>query len=202
MVILLCAFLFVINPIDSKESSNSTLDISSSIVESSPEKIPDYNGEDYIVLNNNMPLFTENELDAPRGETYSDLDDLGRCGTAMAMLSREMMPTEERGSIGQIKPTGWNQTKYEGYVESDPPYLYNRCHLIAYALTGQNANEKNLITGTRHMNATSMLPFELQVMQYLDKTDNHVLYRVTPYFKNDELVCRGIEMEAYLLVIS
>ena len=105
------------------------------------------------------------------------------------MLDRSMMPTEARGEIGQIKPSGWQQAKYEGYVDSNPPYLYNRCHLIAYALTGQNANELNLITGTRYFNVTAM--------KYLDNSDNHVLYRVTPYFKGNELVARGVEMEAY-----
>ena len=107
------------------------------------------------------------------------------------------MPTEERGEIGQIKPSGWVQKKYEGIVDSQPPYLYNRCHLIAYALTGQNANEKNLITGTRYMNATTMLLWEEKVLRYLDKSDNHVLYRVTPYFKDKDLLARGVEMEAY-----
>ena len=107
------------------------------------------------------------------------------------------MPTEERGSIGQIKPSGWVQEKYPGIVDSEPPYLYNRCHLIAYALTGQNANELNLITGTRYFNVEGMLPFEESVMRYLDKSDNHVLYRVSPYFKDDELLARGVEMEAY-----
>lgn len=162
-----------------------------------PEKIPDYSGEDYIILNGNVPLFTENDFKSIEGESYSELDDLGRCGTAVAMLSHEMMPTEEREAIGQIKPSGWNQEKYEGYIDSNPPYLYNRCHLIAHALTGQNANEKNLITGTRYMNAETMLDFELQVMRYLDKSDNHVMYRVTPFFKGNELVARGVEMEAY-----
>ena len=176
---------------------NIDVGLSRSYVESAPENIPEYSDKDYIVLNDNMPLFTENDLKEIEGEIYSELDELGRCGTAIAMLSQEMMPTEERGSIGQIKPSGWNQAKYEGYVDSDPPYLYNRCHLIAYALTGQNANEKNLITGTRYMNATTMLPFELQVMQYLDNSSNHVLYRVTPYFKGNELVARGVEIEAY-----
>ena len=113
------------------------------------------------------------------------------------MLDREMMPKEERSEIGSIKPSGWKQNKYPGIVDSDPPYLYNRSHLIAYALTGQNANELNLITGTRHFNAVAMLPYELKVMRYLDHSDNHVLYRVTPYFKAKELVARGVEMEAY-----
>lgn len=170
---------------------------SSSIVETDPESIPDFSGSDYVVLNDNMPNFTETDLQNISGESYSSLDRLGRCGTATAMIDQSMMPTEERGSIGQIKPSGWVQAKYEGYVDSNPPYLYNRCHLIAYALTGQNANEQNLITGTRYFNVMGMLPFEEKVMRYLDDSPNHVLYRVTPYFRNDELVARGVEMEAY-----
>jgi DNA-entry nuclease len=107
------------------------------------------------------------------------------------------MPTEERGEIGMIRPTGWKQNKYPGIVDSDPPYLYHRCHLIAFALTGQNANEKNLITGTQYMNTEGMLPWELKVMRYLDGSDNHVLYRVTPFFEGYDLLSRGVEMEAY-----
>ncbi len=173
------------------------VNLSQSIVESMPEEIPEFAGEDFIILNNNQPSFNEADFENITGEYYSNLDWLGRCGTATAMLHQSMMPTEERGSIGQIKPSGWKQAKYAGYVASKPPYLYNRCHLIAYALTGQNANEKNLITGTRYMNATTMLPFEIQVMEYLENTNNHVLYRVTPYFKDNELLARGVEIEAY-----
>ena len=153
--------------------------------------------EDYVVLNDNVPGFNLYDLQHFTGESYSPLDALGRCGPAMALLHRSMMPKEERGEIGDVKPTGWVQRKYEGIVDSDPPYLYNRCHLIAFALTGQNANEKNLITGTRHFNADSMLYWERKVMEYLEKSDHHVLYRVTPYFAGDELVARGVEMEAY-----
>ena len=113
------------------------------------------------------------------------------------MPDRSMMPAGVREDIGHIKPTGWVQNKYEGIVDSQPPYLYNRCHPIAYALTGQNANERNLITGTRYMNATTQLYWEKKVMRYLDDSDGHVLYRVTPYFKENELLARGVEMEAY-----
>ena len=170
-----------------------------STVESAPESIPAYAGQDYVLLNGGIPNFTTWDLENITGESYSELDSLGRCGVAVAMLEKSMMPTGERGSIGQIKPTGWAQEKYEGFVDSNPPYLYNRCHLIAYGLTGQNANEKNLITGTRYMNATAMLPWERQVMQYLevDGNENHVLYRVTPYFAGTELLARGVELEAY-----
>jgi DNA-entry nuclease len=177
--------------------SKQNINGSSSIVSSDPDSIPEYSGDDYIVLNKGKPNFNEWDLENITGEYYSELDKLGRCGVAYAMLEQSMMPTEKRGEIRQVKPSGWVQEKYEGIVDSDPPYLYNRCHLIAYALTGQNANERNLITGTRYMNATTMLPWEKQVMKYLDNSENHVLYRVTPYFKNNELVARGVELEAY-----
>lgn len=172
-------------------------DYSASLVDSSPSSIPDHAGADVIELNGNRPLFNEYDRAKISGESFSRLDWLGRCGTAVAMLDRSMMPTQERGSIGQVKPSGWKQAKYPGLVNSQPPYLFNRCHLIAYALTGQNANEKNLITGTRYMNAELMLPYELQVARYLDNSDHHVLYRVSPYFKGNELVARGVEIEAY-----
>lgn len=168
-----------------------------SVVCSNADDILEYNGSDYIVLNNGVPNFNEWDLQNISGEHYSDLDELGRCGVAYAMLDSSMMPTEERKSIGHIKPSGWVQKKYDGIINSNPPYLYNRCHLIAFALTGQNDNEKNLITGTRYMNSVAMLPWEEKVMKYLDNSDNHVLYRVTPYFKGKELVARGVEMEAY-----
>lgn len=157
--------------------------------------IPDFSGIDYIELNGNIPNFTEYDIENTEGEIYSELDELGRCGAAMAKLDRSMMPTEERGEIGMIRPSGWQTVKYPDLIED--LYLYNRCHLIAYGLTGQNANERNLITGTRYMNVNGMLPFELKVMRYLERSENHVMYRVTPYFKENELVARGVEMEAY-----
>lgn len=171
--------------------------LSRSIVDSTPDAIPDFSGKDYIFLNQNVPNFSADDCKLSAGEYYSELDYLGRCGTAFAVLHRSMMPTEEREGIGMIKPSGWNQNRYEGIVDSNPPYLYNRCHLIAYALSGENANEKNLITGTRYFNETSMLSFEKKVMEYLDSSENHVLYRVSPYFKDKELVARGVELEAY-----
>ena len=170
---------------------------SSGLVDTDPGSIPDYAGEDYIILNGGMPNFNDWDKENIIGEHYSELDELGRCGAAMAMLERSMMPEGKREDIGHIKPSGWEQAKYEGIVHSEPPYLYNRCHLIAYALTGQNANERNLITGTRYMNAETMLPWEEKVMKYLDHSDGHVLYRVTPYFKGRELLARGVEMEAF-----
>ena len=168
-----------------------------STVNSYPDCIPDYSGDDCIILGDGKPNFNAWDMENILGEHYSELDALGRCGTAYAMLDRSMMPTDERSGIGHIKPSGWVQKKYAGIVGSNPPYLYNRCHLIAYALTGQNANKLNLITGTRYMNATTMLSWEEQVMKYLDDSKNHVLYRVTPYFKGTELLARGVEMEAY-----
>lgn len=159
--------------------------------------IPEYTGEPYVCINDNVPFFTEVEKNTDTFEAYSELDDLGRCGVAFANVSRELMPTGKRGKIGSVKPSGWRQEKYEGLIDSDPPFLYNRCHLIAYCLTAENANEKNLITGTHYMNVEGMLPFEEQVAKYLDRNDNHVLYRVTPVFEGDNLVAGGVLMEAY-----
>ena len=171
--------------------------MSRSIVDSSPKEIPDYSDKDAIELNGGIPCFTAYDLENISGEMYSELDRLGRCGTAVAMLDRTMMPSESRGSIGDIRPTGWVQSKYPGIIDAEPPYLYNRCHLIAYAMTGQNANIRNLITGTRHMNSKTMLPYEEQVLQYLGYSDGQVLYRVSPYFRKSEMVARGVEIEAY-----
>lgn len=197
MALLVCfASGIILKSNDFKTGLTDSVKMPGSIVDTAPESIPDYSGEDYIILNDNMPLFSEEDFEEIVEDMYSELDSLGRCGTAVAMLSREMMPTGERDQIGQIRPSGWNQEKYEGFVDSEPPFLYNRSHLIAHALGGEGQRE-NLITGTRFMNATIMLPFEIQVMQYLDNSDNHVLYRISPYFKGDELVARGVEMEAY-----
>ena len=126
---------------------------------------------------------------------YSDLDTLGRCGAAYANICKELMATEKRGEIGMIKPTGWHTVRYDDIISDK--YLYNRCHLIGFQLAGENANEKNLVTGTRYMNVDGMLPFENMIADYVKETDNHVLYRVTPIFVGDDLVCRGVEMEAY-----
>lgn len=166
-----------------------------SVVESDSDSIPEFDGKDYVVLCDNRPNFNSYDIENTNGEYYSELDYFGRCGTAIANIDRTMMPTVDRESIGMIKPSGWHTVKYPDLIED--LYLYNRCHLIAYGLTGQNANEKNLITGTRYMNIYGMLPFETEIMRYLDGSDNHVLYRVTPYFKGVELVARGVELEAY-----
>ena len=144
-------------------------------------------------INGNVPAFTEDELAAGPFEYYAPLDALGRCGAASAMLDRSLMPTEERGSIGQVKPSGWHTVRYDDLIPDK--YLYNRCHLIAFCLAGENANEKNLITGTRSMNL-EMLPYETQIADYIEDTGDRVAYRVTPVFLGDELVARGVEIEA------
>ena len=160
--------------------------------------IPAYADKPYTVLNDNQPVFSiEEKSKVEVFEYYSAQDHLGRCGVAYANVCKDIMPTEERGEIGRVKPTGWEQNKYPGVVDSDPPYLYNRCHLIAYSLTGENDNELNLITGTRYMNVDGMNPFELQVLDYVKSTGNHVLYRVTPIFEGDNLLASGVEMEAW-----
>lgn len=157
------------------------------------QDIPAFSGESYAVVEGNVPGFTDKELTTYAYEYYSELDWLGRCGYAMACIGAELMPTEERQSIGQVKPTGWQLSKYD-FV--DGKYLYNRCHLIGFQLTGENANERNLITGTRYLNVQGMLPFEDMVADYIRATDNHVLYRVTPIFEGDNLLASGVQMEA------
>lgn len=156
------------------------------------DDLPAYSGESYVTVNDNEPFFTQEDMTTNSYETYSDLDTLDRCGVAWANVGVDLMPTEERGSIGQVKPSGWQTVKYDIV---DGKYLYNRCHLIGFQLTGENANEKNLITGTRYLNVDGMLPFENQVADYVKETENHVLYRVTPIFQGDELVARGVLME-------
>lgn len=158
------------------------------------ENIPEYNGEAYVYINDNVPMFTDEEKTLESFEYYSPLDRMGRCGIAFANVSKDTFPIEERGSIGSIEPSGWHTVKYD--IVSGG-YLYNRCHLIGYQLTGENANEENLITCTRYMNATTMLQFENEVASYIEETNNHVLYRVTPYFEGDNLVATGVEIEAY-----
>lgn len=158
-------------------------------------EIPAYSGEAYVEINKNVPFFKDNEITTDSFEEYSRLDVLGRCGVAYACLSQELMPTDERDAIGSVKPTGWHTVKYPDVIEDK--YLYNRCHLIAWCLSGENANEENLITGTRYMNVEGMLPFEEMVARYIDETDNHVMYRVTPIFEGDNLVASGVLMEAY-----
>lgn len=157
--------------------------------------VPEYSGNPYVAINDYVPFFTDEEKSYIEPfEMFSPLDDLGRCGVVYANVCQELMPTEDRGNIGQVKPTGWKTAKYEGV---DGNYLYNRCHLLGFQLTGENANEKNLITGTRYMNVEGMLPFENMVADYVKETGNHVLYRVTPIFEGNNLVASGVLMEAY-----
>lgn len=156
--------------------------------------LPAYTGSAYIVVRDNMPDFASNELVSTSFEYYSPLDSLGRCGYTVACIGQDIMPTEERGSIGSVKPSGWQTVKYDIV---DGKYLYNRCHLIGFQLTGENANKSNLITGTRYLNIEGMLDFENMVADYVKETGNHVLYRVTPIFVGEELLARGVEIEAY-----
>ncbi len=160
----------------------------------SKEDLPAYSGNAYVEINDNIPYFSDNEMTTVSFETYSELDALGRCGPAYACIGTDTMPVEERGQIGAIKPSGWQLVKYNGIVEGN--YLYNRCHLIAYQLAGENANTKNLITGTRYLNVEGMLPFEDKVADHVKETGGHVLYRVTPIFEEDNLVASGVLMEA------
>lgn len=158
------------------------------------DSIPDFSGKPYVVIHDNVPDFPDSDKTTQSFERYSNLDSLGRCGPAYANIGRDLMPTKKRGPIGQVKPLGWQTVKYDNV---DGKYLYNRCHLIGYQLTAENANRKNLITGTRYLNVDGMLPFENMVADYVKETGNHVLYRVTPIFKGDDLVARGVQMEAY-----
>ena len=157
------------------------------------DAIPAYDGKAYVAVNNNEPFFTDSDMTTTAFENYSDLDSFGRCGVAYANICRDIMPTEERGKIGMIKPSGWHTVKYDVIKDR---YLYNRCHLIGYQLAGENANPKNLITGTRYLNVEGMLPFENLVADYVNNTGNHVLYRVTPMFSGSNLVANGVLIEA------
>ena len=158
------------------------------------DSIPEFDGETpYVIINENIPFFTEDEIVSESYELYGELDGLGRCTVAIACVGIDIMPTEDRGSIGSVKPSGWQTVKYD-FISGK--YLYNRCHLIGYQLTGENANRENLITGTRFLNIEGMLPFEESVAMYVEGTGHHVMYRVRPYFDGDDLVCRGVLMEA------
>lgn len=186
----------------SAPTQSSEQEVAEAVAESAPSEaageidiadIPEYSGSPYVEVSGNVPSFTDADLSSP-AETYTPLDPLGRCGSAMAIVSLETMPTEERGSIGMVKPSGWHTVRYDDLISDR--YLYNRCHLIGYQLTAENANERNLITGTRYLNVEGMLPFENEVADYVEATGNRVLYRVTPVFVGDELVARGVQMEA------
>ncbi len=161
------------------------------------DEIPEYSGKPYVVINGGEPFFEEDEITAVAYEDYSPLDALGRCGAATACLGKEIMPTEERGDISSVKPTGWEYNDTSNNREYDFGYIYNRCHLIGFQLAGEDANEKNLITGTAYMNVEGMLPFEDMVAEYIEDTENHVMYRVTPMFDSYNYVASGVLMEAY-----
>jgi len=156
-------------------------------------EVPEYAGDAYAIINSNEPLFEEEDYVPESFEFYSELDELGRCGYAMACIGKDLMPTEERESISHVKPSGWVQAEYDIV---DGKNLYNRCHLIGFQLTGENANKCNLITGTRYMNVEGMLPFENMIADYIKETGNHVLYRVTPVYEGDNLVASGVVLEA------
>lgn len=167
--------------------------LSSSIPVASLEDLPEYSGAPVVMIDDNIPYFTPEDLVGTSFESYSALDGLGRCGVAYANIGADLMPMDEREAISSVKPAGWHSVKYD-CVEGK--YLYNRCHLIGYQLTGENANKKNLITGTRYLNVTGMLPYENMVADYIRETGNHVLYRVTPVYEGDDLLARGLLMEA------
>ena len=159
------------------------------------DSIPEFDGSTaYVKINGDIPYFTDEEKVTASYEIYAPLDILGRCTYAISCIGIDLMPTEDRGSIGQVKPSGWQTVKYDVV---DGKYLYNRCHLIGYQLTGENANKCNLITGTRYLNVIGMLPFEDMVADYIKETENHVMYRVTPIYEGNELVARGVLMEGY-----
>ena len=155
----------------------------------------EYSGNPFVEVNGNVPYFGKEEYTTESFEIYSELDSLGRCGVAYANIGKDLMPVEERGEIGMVKPSGWHTVKYPEVIED--LFLYNRCHLIGYQLSGENANVQNLITGTRYLNVEGMLPFENKVASYVRETGNHVLYCVTPVFEKDNLVAEGVQMEAY-----
>ena len=192
-LLILLVLVGIINIINYYDSSILDRIKSYALPSYSLEEVPEYKDKPYVTINNNKPDFKDEEITTKTFEKYSSLDLLGRCGVAYANVSKDTMPTEERGRIGMIKPSGWQTTKYD-FI--DGKYLYNRCHLIGYQLTGENDNEKNLITCTRFANASTMLEFENKVANYIKKTKNHVLYRVTPIFEETNLVASGIQMEA------
>lgn len=203
--LLLALLLMISLPACAEEDVELALDIAIAVMEEleeneipvnaeSIEEIPPFSGEAYVAVNGNVPFFLEEEYTTESYEYYSELDDLGRCGMTMVCVGLDIMPTEERGSIGSVKPSGWQSVKYDIV---DGKYLYNRCHLIGFQLAGENANKRNLITGTRFLNIEGMLPFEDMVADYVKETENHVLYRVTPIFNGDDLVAEGVLLEGW-----
>ena len=202
LLLVLLAVLLIFG-VSGNDTTSSDLNVSqqdSTAVREEPEssfdfsQVPAYSGQPVFIVNDNVPFFSAGDVTTTAFEKYSDLDSLGRCGVAYANICKELMPTEPRGTIGAVRPSGWHTVKYSGVVEGN--YLYNRCHLIAYELAGENANTKNLITGTRYMNTQGMLPYENDTAAYVKRTGHHVLYRVTPIFEGDNLVASGVLMEA------
>ena len=185
-VVILLAIILLVSWYFLRQSE--TVEYSQSV-----QDVPAFSGEPYVVINNNEPEFSQEDLVDTSYEYYSALDMQGRCGYAMACIGQDLMPTEARESISSVKPSGWVQNQYD-FV--DGKSLYNRCHLIGFQLTGENANERNLITGTRYCNVEGMLPFENMIADYVKETGNHVLYRVTPVYDGDDLVAKGVQMEA------
>lgn len=181
-------------PTGSVREADSQIDVSSTEQTIDIDDIPAYSGSAYIEINGNVPFFTDDELSAESFEYYTELDSLGRCGVCVASVGQDIMPTEERGEIGSVRPTGWHTIKYSEIIDGN--YLYNRCHLIGYQLAGENANDKNLITGTRYLNVEGMLPFEDMVAGFVKETGYHVMYRVTPIFDGNNLVADGVLIEA------
>ncbi len=191
-----CSLISVSESISNFGEISETISVENKKSKFDTADIPDYSGVPYVEVNNNIPFFSEEDKGSTAEfEMYSSLDSLGRCGVAYANVCKDIMPTEKRGEIGHIKPSGWHTKNYHELIEGN--YLYNRCHLIGYQLAGENDNPKNLITGTRYLNVKGMLPFENEVDDYVDTTNNHVLYRVTPIFEGDDLVAKGVLMEAY-----
>ena len=188
MVVLVFA-LFLGNDLNEKHVNKETTNEEILLLAS------EYSGNPFVEVNGNVPYFGKEEYTTESFEIYSELDSLGRCGVAYANIGKDLMPVEERGEIGMVKPSGWHTVKYPEVIED--LFLYNRCHLIGYQLSGENANVQNLITGTRYLNVEGMLPFENKVASYVRETGNHVLYRVTPVFEKDNLVAEGVQMEAY-----
>lgn len=184
---------FEANTVGSPNKTEQIDTVSQEEAEAIVEDLPEYSGEPYAIVADNEPDFSDAEFQTEAYEEYSELDELGRCGTAKANIGEELMPTKDRESISEVKPSGWINKEYD---EVDGGYLYNRCHLIGFQLTAENTNEENLITGTRYMNTEGMLPFENMVADYIRETDNHVLYEVTPVFEDDNLVASGVLMEA------
>ena len=178
---------------DDDQTSNSELSAGGY---ASIEGIPDYSGSPYVELDGNQPRFQNEEITVKSFERYADLDALGRCGETVACVGKDLMPTEDRESISSVKPTGWINNKYDTDLV-DGGYIYNRCHLIGFQLTGENANKQNLITGTRYLNIEGMLPFENMIADYVKETGNHVMYRVTPLFAGNNLLPSGVRMEGY-----